>query len=139
MLDKLDGRVPAQDGQTPLPPVQDSTNGPQAPGNTAGALQELCVKHGYPMPTYDLGGGDAGAVGGQPHQRNFSILCCVGKLRESGAGGSKKDAKREAAQKMIDKLKCLGPNTGSAAAEAAGPAGPEVDEEMLGKLATLKV
>ena len=29
MLDKLDGRVPAQDGQTPLPPVQDSTNGPQ--------------------------------------------------------------------------------------------------------------
>ena len=28
---------------------------PQAPGNTVGALQELCVKHGYPMPTYDLG------------------------------------------------------------------------------------
>ena len=55
MLDKLDGRVPAQDGQTPLPPVQDTTNGPQAPGNTVGALQELCVKHGYPMPTYDLG------------------------------------------------------------------------------------
>ena len=23
MLDKLDGRVPAQDGQQPLPPVQD--------------------------------------------------------------------------------------------------------------------
>ena len=72
MLDKLDGRVPAQDGQTPLPPVADTANGPQAPGeehpqgahnltdphiagNTVGALQELCVKHGYPMPTYDLG------------------------------------------------------------------------------------
>ena len=25
-------------------------NGPQAP---VGSLQELCVKHGYPMPTYD--------------------------------------------------------------------------------------
>ena len=75
MLDKLDGRVPAQDGQTPLPPVADTANGPQAPGttllqthsgpdtdlhisgNTVGALQELCVKHGYPMPTYDLGRG----------------------------------------------------------------------------------
>ena len=55
MLDKLDGRVPAQDGQTPPPPVADTANGPQAPGNTVGALQELCVKHGYPMPTYDLG------------------------------------------------------------------------------------
>ena len=73
MLDKLDGRVPAQDGQTPLPPVTDTANGPQAPGNTVGALQELCVKHGYPMPTYDLG-----AVGGQPHMRNFTIMCCVG-------------------------------------------------------------
>ena len=86
-------------GQTPLPPVTDNTNGPQAPGNTVGGLQELCVKHGYPMPTYDLG-----AVGGQPHQRNFTIMCCVGKMRESGAGGSKKDAKRESAQKMIDKV-----------------------------------
>ena len=33
MLDKLDGRVPAQDGQTPLPPVADTANGPQAPGD----------------------------------------------------------------------------------------------------------
>jgi len=132
MLDKLDGRVPAQDGQTPLPPVADTANGPQAPGNTVGALQELCVKHGYPMPTYDLG-----AVGGQPHQRNFSILCCVGKLRESGAGGSKKDAKREAAQKMIDKLKCLGPN--SSTAPASDVAQPEIDDDLLSKLSTLKV
>jgi len=139
MLDKLDGRVPAQDGQTPLPPVQDSTNGPQAPGNTVGALQELCVKHGYPMPTYDLGGGDAGAVGGQPHQRNFSILCCVGKLRESGGGGSKKDAKREAAQKMIDKLKSMGPNNGPAQVNDVVAAGQELDEEMMSKLSNMKV
>ena len=78
-----------------------------------------------------------GAVGGQPHQRNFSILCCVGKLRESGAGGSKKDAKREAAQKMIDKLKCLGPN--SSAAPATDVAQPDMDEDMLNKLNNLKV
>ena len=40
----------------------------------------------------------------------FFKVCTVGKIKESGSGGSKKDAKREAAQKMIDKLKALGPN-----------------------------
>ena len=34
----------------------------------------------------------------------------MGKFKENGTGGSKKDAKREAAQKMIDKLKSLGTN-----------------------------
>ena len=38
------------------------------------------------------------------------LACTVGKMQENGAGGSKKDAKREAAQKMIDKLKSLGQN-----------------------------
>lgn len=134
MLDKLDGRIPAQDGQTPLPPVNaDNANGgPAAPGNTVGALQELCVKHGYPMPTYDLG-----AVGGQPHMRNFTIMCCVGKMRESGTGGSKKDAKREAAQKMIDKLKTMGPNGGPAS--VSDVTNQEVDEELLNKMSTMKV
>lgn len=135
MLDKLDGRIPAQDGQTPLPPVNaDNTNGgPQAPGNTVGALQELCVKHGYPMPTYDLG-----AVGGQPHMRNFTLMCCVGKMRESGTGGSKKDAKREAAQKMIDKLKTMGPNGGPASVSDVTNT-ETVDEELLNKMSTMKV
>lgn len=132
MLDKLDGRVPAQDGQTPLPPVSDAANGPQSPGNTVGSLQELCVKHGYPMPTYDLG-----AVGGQPHMRNFTIMCCVGKMRESGTGGSKKDAKREAAQKMIDKLKTMGPNGGPASVSEVTQ--QEVDEELIGKVSNIKI
>jgi len=102
MLDKLDGRVPAQDGQQPLPEVND-TNGSQAPTNMVGALQEVCVKHGFPMPTYSMGqGGNS-----QPHQRSFVMVCTVGKYKENGQGGSKKDAKREAAQKMIDKLKTV--------------------------------
>jgi len=127
MLDKLDGRVPAQDGQQPLPPLPD-TNGSQAPGNKVGGLQELCVKHGFPMPTYSMG-----VVGGQPHQRNFAITCTVGKIKENGAGGSKKDAKREAAQKMIDKLKSLGSN---------GPEQVELsveDEELINKMSNVKV
>jgi len=130
MLDKLDGRVPAQDGQLLLPPVQDS-NGSQAPGNTVGSLQELCVKHGYPMPTYAMG-----PVGGQPHQRNFAMVCSVGKLKENGTGGSKKDAKREAAQKMIDKLKSYGPN--NSPAQAADITNID-EEEVLSKLANMKV
>jgi len=128
MLDKLDGRVPAQDGQQPLPPLPDA-NGSQGPGNPVGALQEQCVKHGLPMPTYS-----AGVVGGQPHQRNFAITCTVGKLKENGSGGSKKDAKREAAQKMIDKVQSLGPN----GAEATGDLSAE-DEELLSKMANVKV
>ena len=43
MLDKLDGRVPAQDGQTPLPPVQDSTNGPQVRPSFATTITTITV------------------------------------------------------------------------------------------------
>ena len=50
----------------------------QAPGNTVGALQELCVKHGYPMPTYAMG-----PVGGQPHQRNFAMGKDVANAKET--------------------------------------------------------
>lgn len=74
-------------------------------GNTIGQLQEHCVRQGLPMPTYDLVN-----IGGQPHQRSFLINCRVGCLSISGDGTSKKDAKREAATKMWDKLKALGNN-----------------------------
>ena len=74
-------------------------------GNTIGQLQEHCVRHGLPMPTYDLA-----SVGGQPHQRSFTINCRVGCLSISGEGTSKKDAKREAATKMWQRLKVLGNN-----------------------------
>ena len=79
----------------------DKLDGPQD-GNTVGALQEFCVKHGYPMPTYE--------PGDQPH----SFICCVNKWRESGAGDCKKDAKKEAAQKMMKRLKFLVPNSSKA-------------------------
>ena len=65
-------------------------------GNTIGQLQELCVREGCPMPTYDLA-----SVDGQPHQRNFKITVHVGKMTNNGEGTSKKDAKRDAAAKMM--------------------------------------
>jgi RISC-loading complex subunit TARBP2 len=83
------------------------------------------------MPTYGMG-----PVGGQPHQRNFAMVCTVGKLKENGTGGSKKDAKREAAQKMIDKLKSCGPNNSPAQASEI----THIDEEeVLSMLSNMKV
>ena len=131
MLDKLDGREPSQPttpGQTvqgtggPTGTIISTTgengipikteelmnegvilDGQDNAGNTIGQLQEHCVRHGLPMPTYDLS-----CVGGQPHQRSFTINCRVGCLSISGEGTSKKDAKREAATKMWQRLKVLG-------------------------------
>ena len=135
MLDKLDGREPSQPttpGQTilgtggPTGTIISTTGengiqikpedlmkegngliigGQDNAGNTIGQLQEHCVRHGLPMPTYDLA-----SVGGQPHQRSFTINCRVGCLSISGEGTSKKDAKREAATKMWQRLKVLGNN-----------------------------
>lgn len=134
MLDKLDGRTPTQDGVQPLPPVteitppkpgegngtakekkdgDDSTNedGDEAEGNGSGAtsmsntigqLQELCVHRGLPMPIYDLA-----AVDGQPHMREFAMTVRVGSLASKGEGTSKKDAKRDAALKMVAQIKAL--------------------------------
>ena len=134
MLDKLDGRTPTQDGVQPLPPVteitppkpgegngtakekkdgDDSTNedGDEAEGNGSGAtsmsntigqLQELCVHRGLPMPIYDLA-----AVDGQPHMREFAMTARVGSLAAKGEGTSKKDAKRDAALKMVAQIKAL--------------------------------
>ena len=119
MLDKLDGRAIAQDGQQPLPAVaantspsssiaamanskpnmdEVSSNGATtvAQGNSIGQLQELCVHQGLPMPIYDLD-----ATEGQPHQRSFVLKVKVGTLEARGEGTSKKDAKREAAAKMM--------------------------------------
>jgi len=119
MLGKLDSIVTASVTQTPVLPVEDVDC-----GNSVGALQEFCVKHGHPFPTYDLG-----MVGGQPHLMDFSVLCRVGKFRESGAGGTKKDAKRQSAQKMINKLKCLVSNDSEAPRTDMDM--PQIAEDML--------
>ncbi len=41
-------------------------------GNPVGQLQEFCVKHGLPMPVYDLGN-----VDGQPHQVKLEKVIVV--------------------------------------------------------------
>lgn len=89
-------------GATPAPSEASAGKGDSngKMGNTIGQLQELCVREGYPMPTYDLS-----SVDGQPHQRNFKITVSVGDMTNNGEGTSKKDAKRDAAAKMIEDIR----------------------------------
>jgi len=97
MLDKLDTmKVTTVDTQAPFPPQEKMK---VEVGNTVGALQEFCVKQAYPFPSYESGV--------KSDQGDFSVACCVGKLREVGVGDNKKDAKKNAAGKMITKLGCL--------------------------------
>jgi len=129
MLDILDGRTPSTngssaedgaankggenaeggaataDGEQAKPSGEQNGNKTQgpAPGNKMGMLQEYCVTKGLPMPVCDVIN-----VGGQPHQRVFGIAAKVGCLSVTGEGTSKKEAKREAATKMYERLKALG-------------------------------
>lgn len=68
-------------------------------GNPIGVLQEFCMQKKWPPPQYEVE-----IEVGLPHERQFTIGCIVLKYREVGMGKSKKIAKRQAAQKMWQKL-----------------------------------
>ncbi|XP_049279557.1 RISC-loading complex subunit tarbp2 isoform X2 [Anopheles funestus] len=68
-------------------------------GNPIGWLQEMCMARRWPPPTYETE-----TEKGLPHERQFTIACVVLKFREVGEGKSKKVAKRQAAQKMWQRL-----------------------------------
>ena len=70
------------------------------PGNPVGGLQELCIAHRWAPPSYLLDGEN-----GLPHEREFVITCLVEAFKEIGTGKSKKLAKRQAAYRMMMKLK----------------------------------
>lgn len=68
-------------------------------GNPIGVLQEFCMSRHWPPPSYEVE-----IEVGLPHERMFTIACIVLKYREVGTGKSKKIAKRQAAQKMWERL-----------------------------------
>jgi len=70
------------------------------PGNPVGNLQEICISHRWAPPSYLLDGEN-----GLPHEREFVITCIVESYQEIGLGKSKKLAKRQAAYRMLMKLK----------------------------------
>uniref|UniRef100_A0A182P4B9 DRBM domain-containing protein n=1 Tax=Anopheles epiroticus TaxID=199890 RepID=A0A182P4B9_9DIPT len=77
-----------------------NANGDEEPtGNPIGWLQEMCMARRLPPPTYETETEE-----GLPHERQFTIACVVLNYREVGEGKSKKIAKRQAAQKMWQRL-----------------------------------
>lgn len=62
-------------------------------------LQEYCLENKLKLPDYR----DAGAHG-PPHKRVYTIVCCIGQLEMKASANTKKKAKHDAAQQMLDKL-----------------------------------
>jgi len=117
ILDKLLGAQnagKAPPGQPVIPDLAQDVFSPYddgIQGNPVGILQELCMSRRWPPPTYDLSHEE-----GLPHERSFNMVCIIGAHRETGAGKSKKLAKRQAANKMIAKLQLIPTETDENAA-----------------------
>ncbi|XP_071856017.1 protein Loquacious [Bombus fervidus] len=105
---------PAQSSvRTPLPPTipEVKRTPPDEPFiNAVGALQDLCIENNLQEPKYN----QINEVG-PPHAKIFSIQCTVTTFKETGIARTKKQAKQEAAKKMLDKINELtsGLNTGT--------------------------
>ncbi|CAL1288981.1 unnamed protein product [Larinioides sclopetarius] len=79
------------------PPIDESCS-----KNPVGALQELCMKMRWQPPYYETE-----KATGLPHEKVFSIMCMVDNFQTSGEGKSKRLAKRQAAENMLNRLKAL--------------------------------
>lgn len=94
---------PAQSSvRTPLPPTipEVKRTPPDVPFiNAVGALQDLCIENNLQEPKYK----QINEVG-PPHAKIFSIQCSVTTFKETGIARTKKQAKQEAAKKMLDKI-----------------------------------
>ncbi|XP_068988366.1 protein Loquacious-like [Bombus flavifrons] len=94
---------PAQSSvRTPLPPTipELKRTPPDEPFiNAVGALQDLCIENNLQEPKYN----QINEVG-PPHAKIFSIQCTVATFKEIGIARTKKQAKQEAAKRMLDKL-----------------------------------
>ena len=68
-------------------------------GNTVGELQEYTIQRGFGQPTYE-----EGETTGPAHMRHFVIYCGLGDIKVKGEGNNKKEAKRQAAGALLDKI-----------------------------------
>ncbi|XP_060732569.1 interferon-inducible double-stranded RNA-dependent protein kinase activator A homolog isoform X1 [Tachysurus vachellii] len=67
--------------------------------NPVGILQELAMQRSWRLPVYIVC-----SEAGPDHKKEFTVICRLETLSEKGTGSSKKNAKRVAAEKMLEKL-----------------------------------
>jgi RISC-loading complex subunit TARBP2 len=94
-------------------------------GNPIGVLQEFCMSKHWPPPQYEVE-----VEVGLPHERQFTIGCLVLKFREVGMGKSKKIAKRQAAQKMWERLQSQPLDQADVVQSCIDDANDEVSHEL---------
>ncbi|KAL6484653.1 hypothetical protein MHYP_G00066980 [Metynnis hypsauchen] len=70
--------------------------------NPVGILQELAMQRAWRLPEYVVC-----MESGPAHKKEFTVTCRLETLSETGTGSSKKNAKRVAAEKMLEKLQSL--------------------------------
>ena len=68
-------------------------------GNKIGDLQEYCMGRGLGMPKYI-----DGETTGPPHMRCFTMICVVESASRVEGGGTKKEAKCQAAGAMLEEI-----------------------------------
>ncbi|KAG5343505.1 PRKRA kinase, partial [Acromyrmex charruanus] len=102
-------QLPAANTPTVSPPKSPFHSAPLPPKianipfvNAVGELQELCAENNLHEPEYFL----IQDVG-PPHAKIFTIRCKVSNFEEDGIATTKKQAKHDAAKRMVDKIKGL--------------------------------
>ncbi|XP_017723770.1 PREDICTED: interferon-inducible double-stranded RNA-dependent protein kinase activator A isoform X1 [Rhinopithecus bieti] len=88
----------------PDPLMPDPSKQPKNQLNPIGSLQELAIHHGWRLPEYTLS-----QEGGPAHKREYTTICRLESFMETGKGASKKQAKRNAAEKFLAKFSNISP------------------------------
>ncbi|XP_075385314.1 interferon-inducible double-stranded RNA-dependent protein kinase activator A isoform X2 [Tenrec ecaudatus] len=85
--------------------MPDPSKQPKSQLNPIGSLQELAIHHGWRLPEYTLS-----QEGGPVHKREYTTICRLESFMETGKGASKKQAKRNAAEKCLAKFSNISPD-----------------------------
>ncbi|XP_036601725.1 interferon-inducible double-stranded RNA-dependent protein kinase activator A isoform X1 [Trichosurus vulpecula] len=99
----------------PDPMAPDPSKQPKNQANPIGSLQELAIQHGWRLPEYTLS-----QEGGPAHKKEFTTICRLESFIETGKGASKKQAKRNAAEKFLAKFREFSPDNNVSLANALG-------------------
>ena len=88
----------------PDPLMPDPSKQPKNQLNPIGSLQELAIPRGWRLPEYTLS-----QERGPAHKREYATICRLESFMETGKGASKKQAKRNAAEKFLAEFSNISP------------------------------